>query len=138
MPIDDSRVNMHTRLTKVDTVMRYAHHCGMSTSILRAKRKERGLTLSNVSCVVGIDNGNLSRIERGIQLPDVRLGKRLAAFFGISLDEVYAEVGGGNTVGLVEKIKANQRNFGELPDGLPDQDKNRGASDTPTERREGA
>lgn len=75
----------------------------MNTSILRTKRQDRGLTLSDVSRVVGIDNGNLSRIERGIQLPDVRLGKRLAAFYEITLDEVYAKVDAGDTVSAVRE-----------------------------------
>lgn len=67
----------------------------MQATHIRSLRKSRGLTLVEVSRVVGIDNGNLSRIERGIQLPDVRLAKRLAVFFKVSLDDIYAHVEAG-------------------------------------------
>lgn len=49
---------------------------------LRQARKRRGLTIQHVSNAVGIDTGNLSRIERGIQVPSKQLAEKLARFFG--------------------------------------------------------
>ena len=39
---------------------------------------------------VGTDAGNLSRIERGQQDPSLSLARKLAALYGVSLDELFA------------------------------------------------
>ena len=48
---------------------------------LREAREKRGLTIQQVSASVGIDSGNLSRIERGLQVPSKDLTERLAKYF---------------------------------------------------------
>lgn len=44
-------------------------------------REKRELTLQQVALAVGIDSGNLSRIERGTQTPSKDLTERLVGFY---------------------------------------------------------
>ena len=46
-------------------------------------RRERQLTLEQVAQVVGTNNGNLSRIERGIQRAGPDLAERIAKFYRV-------------------------------------------------------
>lgn len=55
---------------------------------LRLARGKRQLTIQQVASAVGIDSGNLSRIERGQQTPSKKLTEKLVAFFGGELTEV--------------------------------------------------
>ncbi len=57
-------------------------------SPLRAARESRGETLQTVAIAVGIDPGNLSRIERGTQTPSKDLTEKLVAYFGGEVNEV--------------------------------------------------
>ena len=52
----------------------------MSTPLRRA-REQRGLTIVQVSAATGIDPGNLSRIERGTQVPSKDVAIKLAGHF---------------------------------------------------------
>ncbi|KVG83220.1 hypothetical protein WJ91_06260 [Burkholderia ubonensis] len=54
-----------------------------SETPLRRLRKSRGLTVAQVSKAVGIDQGNLSRIERGEQFSR-RGAAALVTYFGES------------------------------------------------------
>lgn len=57
-----------------------------TTTPLRALRKKRKLTLTEVAQAVGTDPTNLSRTERGVQRsPD--LAEALAKFFGQAITE---------------------------------------------------
>lgn len=58
------------------------------TTPLRAVRKARGETIQQVSAAVGIDSGNLSRIERGLQKPSLALTERLATHFAGAISVV--------------------------------------------------
>lgn len=58
-------------------------------SPLRKLRRARGLTLAFVARQVGIDTGNLSRIERGLQCPNRHIAARLAAFYAPEIDECH-------------------------------------------------
>lgn len=62
---------------------------------LRDRRKSEGLTLSQAGELLKIDTGNLSRIERGKQLPGYATACALADLYGISLDKVYGRKTGG-------------------------------------------
>lgn len=59
----------------------------MSTPLRRAREK-RNLTIQKVAEAVGIDSGNLSRIERGNQTPSKKLTEKLVAFFDNEVTEV--------------------------------------------------
>lgn len=59
------------------------------TTMLRRLRLERDLTISQVSVAIGYDQGNLSRVERGVHRPAVDVALRLAIFYGVSLDTIY-------------------------------------------------
>lgn len=56
-------------------------------SPLRQARENRSLTIQQVATAVGIDSGNLSRIERGRQVPSKELTEKLAKFFNNEVTE---------------------------------------------------
>lgn len=64
-------------------------------SKLRELREKRGLTLAEAAASIGgIDPGNLSRIERGEQIPRRETALKIRAYYKnkISLDElIYPE-----------------------------------------------
>lgn len=60
-------------------------------SKLRALREKRGLTLAEAAALIGgIDPGNLSRIERGEQVPRRDTALKIRDFYKgkVSLDEI--------------------------------------------------
>lgn len=61
-------------------------------SKLAELRKNRNATLAAVSKTVGVDVGNLSRIERGQQFPRPVTAGKLATYYGISVSELYRMV----------------------------------------------
>lgn len=65
---------------------------------LKEHRLLRGLTLKEIEKETGINNGNLSRWERGEVLPNIDFCVQLANFYGISLDEL---------VGISDILKKN-------------------------------
>lgn len=56
-------------------------------SPLKQARLKRELTLQQVANEVGIDTGNLSRIERGLQIPSKELAEKLVKFFDNKVTE---------------------------------------------------
>lgn len=57
-------------------------------SPLKRARLKRELTLQQVANEVGIDTGNLSRIERCLQIPSKELAEKLVKFFDNEVDEI--------------------------------------------------
>ncbi|MGL5289692.1 MAG: helix-turn-helix domain-containing protein [Aeromonas sp.] len=57
---------------------------------LRKLREQQKVTINQLSQAVGIDVGNLSRIERGLQRASLDRAKRIADFFSqeISVMEI--------------------------------------------------
>lgn len=55
---------------------------------LKENRIIRGLTLKDIERDTGINNGNLSRWERGEVLPSIDFCVKLADYYGITLDEL--------------------------------------------------
>ena len=53
---------------------------------IREAREARGETLANVAAACGTDPGNLSRIERGEQIPAKELARRLYEHFAESVE----------------------------------------------------
>lgn len=66
-------------------------YIGSVDSKLTVLRKSRGLSLTDVAEVVGTDRTNLSRIERGQQLPNRTIARALYRLYdgAISLGEIY-------------------------------------------------
>lgn len=58
---------------------------------LTQMRKSRGLSLKDLADVVGTDRTNLSRVERGLQIPSRQLARALYKFYdgAIELGEIY-------------------------------------------------
>ncbi len=57
-------------------------------SPLKQARLRRNATLTEVSLAVGTDNGNLSRIENGLQKARPKLAEKLAHYFGHEITEI--------------------------------------------------
>jgi transcriptional regulator with XRE-family HTH domain len=57
-------------------------------SPLKQARLRRNATLTEVSLAVGTDNGNLSRIENGLQKARPKLAEKLARYFGHEITEI--------------------------------------------------
>lgn len=55
---------------------------------LRKIRVEKGLTISEVSKMTEIDVGNLSRIERGMQVTSLETAEKLSKFFEGKISEM--------------------------------------------------
>jgi len=68
--------------------MRKAHNGGGMDTPLKRLRVRQGLTLKVVSKASGIDVGNLSRIERGLQITSLSNAKKLSKFFGGEVSEI--------------------------------------------------
>lgn len=63
---------------------------------LRVERKRRGWSLAKLCAKTdGIDQAALSRVERGIWPAGPGWRRRIAAAFGMSEEELFAEVGHG-------------------------------------------
>lgn len=60
-------------------------------SLLTQTRKSRGLTLKDVGAHVGTDATNLSRVEKGQQMPKRELARALFTFYGgaVELGAIY-------------------------------------------------
>lgn len=57
-------------------------------SPLREAREKRGMTLNALAKKVGSDVGNLSRIERGVQVPNSVLAERICKEFDGDVNEL--------------------------------------------------
>lgn len=62
-------------------------------TLLREARMKRQQTLQEVADATGTDTGNLSRIERGQQVPSQSLAVRLTQFFDNEITETQVMVG---------------------------------------------
>ncbi len=58
-------------------------------TLLRKTRKNKALTLAQAASLLGTTSGNLSRIETGLQQPNLPLARRIAAEYRLTLDQVY-------------------------------------------------
>jgi DNA-binding XRE family transcriptional regulator len=54
----------------------------------RIAREKRNLTLGAMAVLVGSDVGNLSRIERGTQVPNRALAEKICALFDNEVSEI--------------------------------------------------
>lgn len=70
------------RKIKLSHIMRIAHltEVIMQTP-LRKMRVEKGLTIAEVAIATNLDVGNLSRIERGIQVTSIDTAEKLSRYF---------------------------------------------------------
>ncbi|MDY0929094.1 helix-turn-helix transcriptional regulator [Enterobacter sp. CFBP8995] len=55
---------------------------------LRKMRVEKKLTIAEVAIATQLDVGNLSRIERGIQVPSLETAEKLSRFFKGKITEM--------------------------------------------------
>lgn len=67
----------------INIMSEYEYDIGES---LRACREECGYSLLLVEKETGVNNGNLSRYERNLNVPGIDLCIKLADFYGVSLD----------------------------------------------------
>ncbi len=55
---------------------------------MRFLREEKGYSLKKVEELTGIDNGNLSRYERNLNIPNIEICMQLAKLYCVSIDEL--------------------------------------------------
>lgn len=55
---------------------------------LRQARESRNMTIQQVAIAIGTDSGNLSRIERGLQVPSKDLAEKLVKHFDGEITEI--------------------------------------------------
>lgn len=60
----------------------------MENSMLRELREKRGLSQSEVAEAIGVTTGLIGQIERGDRRGSVDTIRRLANFFGVSMDVI--------------------------------------------------
>ena len=60
--------------------------------LIRAKRKELGMTQSDVAKEIGVCMQHYSRIERGIYIPSLQTFLALSHFLGINAADVEIQV----------------------------------------------
>lgn len=53
--------------------------------ILRKLRKDRGLTLDEVSSAIGVTSSYISQIERGLKIPSLEILRSLSNYLGVSI-----------------------------------------------------
>lgn len=56
---------------------------------LRLARERRGMSLFEVAMCTGINQANISRIERGRQVPSTQIAATLAQLFGPEITELH-------------------------------------------------
>lgn len=62
-----------------------------AATLLTQFRKSRGLSLDALARQVGTDQANLSRVERGLQIPNRPLARKLYQYYGgaVPLGAIY-------------------------------------------------
>ena len=58
-------------------------------SKIKELRKARGITQDQLAASIGISFQAVSKWENGIALPDIALAPKLAAYFSVSMDELF-------------------------------------------------
>lgn len=58
---------------------------------LKKLREERKMTQQDLANAIGVDRSLIAQVERGSRLPSIPIGKKIADYFGISLDELISE-----------------------------------------------
>ncbi len=56
---------------------------------IKMLRKQHGITQEQLAGVLGVSFQAVSKWENGITLPDITLAPKIAAYFGVSLDELF-------------------------------------------------
>lgn len=66
--------------------------CAMSSVYFQEKirnlRLSKGTSQEELAMFVGVNKSSISKYERGLQDPSIEIAKKIAEFFGISLEEL--------------------------------------------------
>jgi transcriptional regulator with XRE-family HTH domain len=87
--------------------------------ILARLRNERGLVIQQVAEHVGVSIGYISLIEQGKRQPSREVLKRLARFYGVSIDYLLSEPGNGQVNLADPRLEAIMRGW----ESITEQDK---------------
>lgn len=55
---------------------------------MKELREKKGLTQRQLALELGITETYVSAIERGVHIPGFKLGKKIADYFGVTIDEM--------------------------------------------------
>ncbi len=80
-------------------------------SLLTQTRKSRGLSLEVVAAEVGTDPTNLSRVEKGAQVPKRDLARSLFKFYGgvVPLGAIYDPEFHGEALPVINLVRRSAR-----------------------------
>tara|TARA_Y100000815_G_scaffold36143_1_gene29904 strand:+ start:2614 stop:3276 length:663 start_codon:yes stop_codon:yes gene_type:complete len=81
---------------------------------IRALRAERGLSLSQLAVVAGLDKGYLSRVERGLKVPSVAIILRISTALEVSAAQLF---GAAENHELIFVTRAGARDEMSADDG---------------------
>ena len=62
------------------------------TAGIKALRKRHGVTQQQLAAAIGVRQCAISSYERGTRRPDILLLKRIADYFGVTVDELIADI----------------------------------------------
>jgi transcriptional regulator with XRE-family HTH domain len=74
----------------------------MNDPSLREIRRLRNMTLQQLASMAGMQVGNLSRVERGMEMPRPRRLQRLADALNLPVTQVYAAIAAAGATPTVE------------------------------------
>src|SRR5262245_9859949 len=77
--------------------------------LIKPHRLRRGLTQAQLAELAGVEQGYISRIERGLQEPSGEVSRRLADALGVSRSDLYERNGLEERIfALFESLPADQ------------------------------
>ncbi len=88
---------------------------------LRALRKSRGMTVTEISALLGRSVGFISQIERGLSQPSINDLRKIAAVFGVPISFFFAESASDPEEARHIVRSAGRRQLGTAADGLVEQ-----------------
>lgn len=89
--IDDTQNLCYNTLENTEIALKINEKGGDNLKKLRELRKARRLTLAEVANAIGIKQQVLSYYERGDREPRVETLKKLAKFYGVSIDYLVSD-----------------------------------------------
>lgn len=92
---------------------------------LKALRTERKISQGKLASILGVDRSSVSKWESGDRTPELSVGRKIANYFGVSLDYLFGATDDPNQelrCGLLEP-RTTQGPFFNRPDFLAQKDK---------------
>lgn len=70
------------------------------TALLRAVRRERGLTLQELAATTGLTKSYLSKIERGLSTPSIAVALKVARALDVDVGRLFSDAAAGEKIAV--------------------------------------